>query len=173
VAPESTVVYVDIDPVAVAHGRAILAGNPRAVALRADLRRPADLLRHEDVVRLLDFGRPVAVLLNAVLHFVPDEADPESILLAIKAAMAGGSYLALTHGTEAVDRPGEAEAVVTLYARTPTTVLGRSPARIRNFLSGLEPVEPGVVPVDDWRPDPQPRRDPVAPVILAAVGRKS
>ncbi|HEX5119035.1 MAG TPA: SAM-dependent methyltransferase [Pseudonocardiaceae bacterium] len=172
-APESKVVYVDIDPIAVAHGKAILAGNTQAVSLEADLRKPADILYHEDVVRLLDFGQPVAVLLNCVLHFVPDDADPESILEEIKEAMVSGSYLALTHGTEMDDRPGEAEAVIKLYQRTPTAVVGRSPERIRNFLTGMELVEPGIVPVNNWRPDPEAQQDIVAPSILAAVGRKS
>ncbi|HEX3648200.1 MAG TPA: SAM-dependent methyltransferase, partial [Pseudonocardiaceae bacterium] len=172
-APESKVIYVDIDPIAIAHSRAILAGNPLAEVLQADLRRPADILYHEDVVRLLDFAQPVAVLLNAVLHFVPDDADPEGILAEIKDTLVSGSYLVLTHGTEIGDRPGEAEAVVKLYRQTPTAVMGRGPERIRNFLTGLELVEPGIVPVNEWRPDPEARQDSVAPAILAAVGRKS
>jgi SAM-dependent methyltransferase len=169
-APDGRVVYVDIDPVAVAHSKAILAGNPLAEALRADLREPAEILRHPDVVGLLDLTRPVAVLLNCVVHFVPDDADPEGILAQLKDALVSGGHLVLTHGTELDDRPGEAEAVIKLYRRTPTAVVGRSPERIRGLLDGLELVEPGLVPVHDWRPDAA--GGDVAPGILAAVGRK-
>src|ERR1700742_538713 len=85
--PESRVLYVDIDPVAVAHSHAILAGNPLAGVIEADLQRPGDVLYHPEVLRLLDFSQPVAVLLNAVLHFVPDAADPAGVIAQFREAL--------------------------------------------------------------------------------------
>ncbi|MDQ3824188.1 MAG: SAM-dependent methyltransferase, partial [Actinomycetota bacterium] len=93
------VVYVDIDPVAVAHSRAMLAGNPFADIVQADLRDVAAIFDDSHVRRLLDLSQPVGVLMVAMLHFVPDEADPANIVAQYRKMMPSGSYLAVSHAT--------------------------------------------------------------------------
>jgi S-adenosyl methyltransferase len=103
VAPGARVMYVDIDPVAVAHTREILAGNPWAKVLQGDLRRPIDIVDHPDVTDLLDFSEPVAVVLSAVFHFVSDEDDPFMIITQLRNAVVSGSYIAMSHVTPAAE----------------------------------------------------------------------
>jgi hypothetical protein len=171
-APESRVMYVDIDPVAVAHSQVILADNPLAGVVQADLRRPVDILYHPEVMRLLDFSQPVAVLLNAVLHFVPDSDDPPAILAQIKEAVVAGSYIAMTHGTEVTERVDEQAEIRQLYQSTPTSVTFRDTAAVGRLFTGMELVDPGIVIVSDWHPDPEESGDPVQPAVLAVIGRK-
>jgi S-adenosyl methyltransferase len=171
-APESRVIYVDIDPVAVAHSQVILADNPLAGVVQADLRRPADILYHPEVMRLLDFSQPVAILLNAVLHFLPDSDDPAAILAQIKEAIVAGSYIAMTHGTEIKERADEQAEVNHLYESTPTSVTFRDADQVAHLYSGMELVDPGIVIVTEWHPDPEESDDPVQPAVLAVIGRK-
>jgi hypothetical protein len=93
------VVYIDVDPVAVAHSEALLAADPHTRVFQADLARPDQVLSHPGVLELLDFTQPVAVLLNAVVHFLPDTAHPERVIAQLRDAVVSGSYLTLTHGT--------------------------------------------------------------------------
>jgi S-adenosyl methyltransferase len=171
-APEARVMYVDIDPVAVAHSRAMLAGNPRVGVLEADLRRPADIVNHPHVTQLLDFSEPVAVLLVAVLHFVPDTDDPPTILAQLQDAVVRGSYIALSHGTPVPELEGEVDAIRQLYQRTPTPFHLRTHEQIARLLTDLDLVEPGIVPITDWHPDPRESDIKPQPGVLAAVGRK-
>ena len=171
-APESRIVYVDIDPVAVAHSKAILADNPLADALRADLRHPADILYHEDVVGLLDFSQPVAVLFNSVLHFVPDTSDLIGVLRTIRAELVTGSYVAITHATDVDSLLEEQKRVTELYRNTPTEGRSRTPEEILALVAGMELVAPGLVPVTDWHPDPEETDDEAQPAILAVVARQ-
>jgi hypothetical protein len=170
-APESRVIYVDIDPVAVAHSGAILAGNPGARVVRADLRRPVELLYHPDVLGFLDFSHPVAVLLNAVLHFVSDDDDPAGILAQVRDVLVSGSCLTLSHGVPLPQRASEQEYVHQLYRSTPTSVHLRTPERLRQLLADWDVVEPGMVPVAEWHPDSEDDDDPPQLGILAAVAR--
>jgi hypothetical protein len=151
--PDTRVVYVDIDPVAVAHSRLILAGDRRTTAIRADLRRPAQLLTDTEVCRLLDLSQPVAVLMVAVLHFVPDTDDPAGIIASYRDAIAPGSYLALSHATHD-GQPEQAAPHQALYARTATPMTMRSYGEITKLLDGFDLIEPGVVRLPLWRPDP-------------------
>jgi hypothetical protein len=173
-APGARVLYVDIDPVAVAHSKAILADNPRAGAIEADLRRPAEILNHPDVTELLDFSQPVAVLLIAVLHFVSDDDDPPGIIAQLSDALVSGSYLAISHAAPAptAKRQEELEGVQELYKRTPSPLHLRTRDQLAGLLAGLEIVSPGVVPVTDWHPDPEEADDESQPSMLGAVGRK-
>jgi hypothetical protein len=157
-APESKVMYVD--------------NNPLAGVVQADLRRPADILYHPEVMRLLDFSQPVAVLLNAVLHFVPDSDDPPAIMAQIKEAIVAGSYIAMTHGTEVKERAEEQAEVRQLYQSTPTSVTFRDTEQVARLYSGMTLVDPGVVIITDWYPDPEESDDPVQPGVLAVIGRK-
>jgi hypothetical protein len=152
VAPRARVLYVDRDPVAVAHSRAILAGDPNTRVLQADLRRPAEILDHPDLAATLDLTRPVALLLVAVLHFVPDADGPEEAVHTLRQPLARGSYLVLSHASPS----GTAEKAAThqeLYQRTPTPMTMRTEEQIERFFEGFELVPPGLVPLARWRPD--------------------
>lgn len=172
VAPESRVMYVDIDPIAVAHSRAILKGNVRAGVIQADVRNPDEILYHPDVMGLLDFSQPVAVLLNAVLHFVSDADDPHGIVATLRDELVRDSYVTITHGTVDVTLTDAQESVTKLYDRTPTQVWLRRHDQVLSMLDGLEVVEPGLVPVTSWHPDPDEADDPEIRHILAAIARK-
>jgi hypothetical protein len=170
-APESRVIYVDIDPVAVAHSEAILADNPGARVVLGDLRRPAEILYHPDVLGFLDFAQPVAVLLNLVLHFVSDDDDPAGIVAQIRDGLVAGSHLTVTHGTEIPRRESAQERVRQLYQRTPTSVQWRTREQLAHMLADWELVEPGVVLVTEWHPDSEDADDPPQPGILAVIAR--
>jgi hypothetical protein len=171
--PEARVVYVDVDPVAVAHSRAILAGDDRTDVVHADLRDVQGVLEDPRTVRLLDLSRPVGVLMVALLHFVPAAADPAGVLARYRRAMTPGSYLAVSHATHE-GQPDQAGPHVALYRRTGTPMTMRSRAEIAALLNGFDLVPPGVVFLPQWRPEPgsvgadQPERI----AGFAAVGRR-
>ncbi len=171
--PGSRVVYVDIDPVAVAHSRAILADNPGAAVVHGDARDPERLLGQEEVQRLLDLHQPVAVLMVALLHFVPDDEDASRLVRRLRDAVASGSYLAISHAS-AEGRPAESESHMQLYAQTSTPMLMRSRRAIERFFDGLQLVEPGVVYLPVWRPESPDDVDehPERFTGFAGVGRK-
>jgi SAM-dependent methyltransferase len=151
--PAARVVYVDTDPVAVAHSEAILRGNPRAAVLQADARRPAAILAHPTVRGMLDPGRPTAVLLVAMLHFVTDDDEAAGLVATIRDALPPGGYLVLTHGaTDAAPREAM-ERVVRRYDATTNPTRLRSRAEVAAYFAGLSLVEPGLVLVPRWRPD--------------------
>jgi hypothetical protein len=168
------VVYVDIDPVAVAHARMILADNPLAGVIQADLRQPGEVLAHHELTHLLDLRRPVALLMVAVLHFVPDADDPTTTVADYRDALAGGSYLAISHATEDGQAPRQAAEHRKLYARTPTPMTMRSHDEVAHLLRGWDLVDPGLVRLPLWRPDPadETPESPEAFAGYAAVGRK-
>jgi hypothetical protein len=173
VAPGARVMYVDTDPVAVAHSQEMLAGNPDAGAIQADLRHPAEILDDPAVRGLLDFTRPIGLLLIAVLHFVADADDPAGTVTNLRRRLAPGSYVAISHGIGVpVEREPAQQRVQQLYGRTPTPFHLRTPAQIAGLLGGLDLVEPGLVPITDWRPDPDAAGTPPQP-LLAAVGRQN
>ena len=150
-APGSRVVYVDIDPVAVAHSRAILAGIQDAGIIEADLREPQKILAHSVTRSLVDFDQPAGLLLSAVLHFVGHDEDPWRLTRTLRDALPAGSYLVISHGTdEAVD----AEAAGKVYNSTVSTQIHlRSRAEVVKFFDGFKLVQPGVVFIPEWRPD--------------------
>jgi hypothetical protein len=172
-APDTRVVYVDSDPVAIEHSTAILAGDERTRSVHADLRDPESVLGSPAVAELLDPGEPVAVLMVAVLHFVPDDADPAALVARFRDAVPSGSYLALSHATagEQVDRAAEHRG---FYQQTATPMTMRSRDQVVGLFDGWELVEPGVVYLPQWRPDPDgPAVErPERMTGLAGVGRK-
>ncbi|NUT35227.1 MAG: hypothetical protein HOV79_19400 [Hamadaea sp.] len=172
--PGARVVYVDIDPVAVAHAQAILAGNPHVQAIRADLRKPDDVLARPEVAQVLDLSRPVAVLMVAVFHFVPDGDRPGDIIAAYRDAVPSGSHLAFSHATADGQRPEQAEQHQRLYSRTPTPMIMRTHAEISAFLDGWDLLEPGLVRLPLWRPGDEDvlPEDPETFAGYAAVARK-
>ncbi len=172
-APDARVVYVDVDPVAEEHGRALLADNPLAGVLGADIRRPSDILDSHVVHDLLDFSQQVAVLMFAVLHFVPDADDPAGIVARFVDAVPVGSYLALSHGSPPPQRLDDAATVQRLYQRTSSPLHLRDRSEVAKLVGGLEIVEPGIVAVGEWHPDPEDGADLAHDELLGVVARKT
>ncbi len=155
IAPGARVVYVDNDPLVLIHARALLTGTGPSGQdccgyLDADVRDTATILTGAS--RALDFGRPVAVLMLAVLHFLPPGDDPAAITAALAGALAPGSYVAISHLTSDF-APGPVTAGVKAYnALVPAGITARTHTQITNLFAGLPLVPPGVVPVTEWRP---------------------
>ena len=150
--PGARVVYADIDPVVIAHSKALLAGRQNAAIVQADLREPAEILARADIGRLIDFSQPVGLLLVSVVHFLADEDDPWRIVATFGEGLAPGSYLVLSHGTSE-GRPQTIKAVENLYnANVSTSAHARSRAEILRFFGGFSLVDPGLVYIPEWRP---------------------
>jgi hypothetical protein len=174
-APSSRIVYVDHDPVVLAHARALLTSAPEGATsyIDADLRDPGTIL--QQAAATLDFTRPVAVMLIAVLHLIDDADDPYQIVRDLMAAMPPGSYLAISHLTADFPATAEAEAM-RFFARALTermaeSMVLRDRAEIARFFDGLELVEPGIVQADQWRTDTGPSV-PSKVAVYCGVGRK-
>jgi len=172
--PDGRVVYVDHDPVAVAHSRHILAGDERVTVIHEDLRHVDGILTHPETTRLLDLDQPVALLLLAVLHFIPPEDDPERIVKRLHAALAPGSYVAISHGTADTLSDEVAQRGRELFERTPTPYFARTRAEVERLFAGLDLVEPGVVWTPEWRPEhpDEVGDDPERSAAYVGVGRK-
>jgi S-adenosyl methyltransferase len=168
IAPDARVLYVDSDPMVLAHARALKTGDGTAV-LHADLRDADAILGHPDTRRLIDFSEPLAVLFVAVLHFVPDPDAHEAVARYTSIAVPG-SYLVISHGTTDPD-PGTAEAGTEIYARTANPSTGRSRDDILKFFDGLDPLDPGLVPVQQWRPDEPPAASAGKSWVLGGVAK--
>jgi hypothetical protein len=182
-APDARVVYVDIDPVAVSESLEILEGNDLATAVHGDLRRPAAILDHSQVRKLLDFDRPMALLMMAVLHFVPDDAEASAAVGQFVAAAAPGSYLAVSHtategfalGSASADSVKLGKEIYRQRTATPITL--RTREQVGRFFDGCGGlVDPGLVWMTEWRPDPENpdvdfADDPARSGTWAAVGR--
>ncbi|WP_376981695.1 SAM-dependent methyltransferase [Cryptosporangium minutisporangium] len=150
-ASDARVVYVDIDPVAVAHSQSILEPVPAATVVQADITDPTTVLGHAR--QHLDFSRPVGVLMIALLHFVPESANPGALVARYRDVLAPGSFLGISHGTS--DEQGErGPAMEALYSRSANPLVSRDRAAIERLFDGFELVEPGVVFVPLWRPEP-------------------
>jgi hypothetical protein len=152
VAPESRVVYVDDDPVVLSHARALLASHPAGATdyIDADLREPQKIL--DSAARLLDFSRPVAVLLMAILQHIDDEYDPYAIVSALMDAVPPGSYLALSHPASDINGEEMAKMAGVLNQMMAEKVTFRDRAAVSKFFDGLELAEPGLVQASKWRP---------------------
>ncbi|NUR62144.1 MAG: hypothetical protein HOV87_26310 [Catenulispora sp.] len=172
--PGARVVYVDCDPVAVAHTAALLDGVEGAGAVYADLRATASVLNDSVVGELLDLTRPVGVLMIAVLHFVADQDDPAGVVEAYRQATVPGSYLAITHATSDY-HPELARKAEAVYTRASHQISYRSRDEIAAMVAGYELVEPGLTDMIRWRPDPRSGPDPLGGDVTrysgyAAVG---
>jgi SAM-dependent methyltransferase len=148
----SRVAYVDWDPVAVAHSRAILAGNENTAVIHADLRDPFAVLNDPGLRALIDLDRPVAVLLVAVLHFLQDEDRPAELIATLADEVAPGSYVVVSHASP-VGQPAELARAAELYKRSNSSVRTRSKAEIAALFGELPLVEPGIVPTPLWLPE--------------------
>lgn len=169
--PQARVVYVDIDPVAVARGRQLLVNNPNGTALRGDLTEPEKVLSAPALNELVDFTRPVALLLLNVLHFVPfDKVEPA--VAHYRAALAPGSLLALSHGTADL-QGGDPSGITEVYARAFGQMAMRDHRQVAALFGDFELVEPGIVDLPDWRAENSSLVSRLGPVnCYAAAGIK-
>ena len=153
VAPACKVVYVDNDPMVLAHARALLTSSPQGQCayIDADIREPEKILAA--AAKVLDFTEPVAVVLMAVLQFVPDENDPHALVRRVVEAMPGGSYLVISHPAADIQAAAMAGMATTLNQLMAQRVKPRSRDAVTAFFDGLDLVEPGVIRCPEWRPD--------------------
>ena len=174
VAPGTRVVYVDNDPIVLAHARALLTSQDagETAFIMADLREPKSILDHPTLAATLDLGQPVAVMLVAVLMYFRDTDDPNpfEMVATVMERMPSGSYLAVTHPTPDFNPEETAQAVAAAEAAG-ITLVPRGQAEIARFFSGLDLVDPGVTPVLAWRPD-EPPADPQSAYYWAGIARK-
>lgn len=174
--PSARVAYVDSDPIAVAQSRALLEDTHNTVIAQADVREPEVILTNPDIVTLLDFQRPLALLMVAILHFVTDDAQAGRIVQTYVNKLPKGSYLVLSHGSHDQAPPELVTQIEQLYARSTQPLRSRSRDQITTFFEGFSIVEPGIVFVPVWRPDSSSTlfaRQPSRSAILAGVGKKS
>jgi O-methyltransferase involved in polyketide biosynthesis len=152
--PDPRVVYADIDPIVIVHGRALLADAGTTAAVQGDVRRPEMIFGHPDVRQMIDFDQPVAVLLLGVLHYVAEEEDPYGVMSRIRDSIAPGSQVILSHLT-GDDDPQTMEGSINIVKRAPVSVvsLPRTYAQVERLFEKLEVLDPGIVPVHQWRPD--------------------
>ena len=175
VAPDSRVVYVDNDPIVLIHAKALLTGSSEGhtAFIQADLREPAAILRNPATLEVLDFTEPMALMLVAILHFLPDEDDPASVVRTLVDALPSGSYLVASHVTPEFDPVG-------VHGLESSYRAGGVPAQVRpvdDFIrlafEGLEMIEPGVELVSEWRPEGDGPRPSAAEVSwYGGVARK-
>lgn len=150
VVPGARVVYVDSDPIVRAHADALMASSdPEHIAvLHADVRRPREILDHPDTRRVLDFGKPVGILLVALLHFVQDSDDPARLAETMIGAFPAGSHLVVSHGTADFNPAGALEATETYHATS--SYVPRNGRAIESLFNGLPMIAPGLVPIAQW-----------------------
>jgi S-adenosyl methyltransferase len=174
VAPESRVVYVDIEPVAVAHSQLILEGNQNAVMVQADITEPDMVLFDPNTRRMLDFSKPIGLLAVTIGHHVGNDRDPVGVFGRYRDAVVPGSYLAITHSTSdfAVNRNEETTEMV---RREHINITLRSRAEILELFKGFELVSPGLVTTSQWHPDraDEAATDPCEDGMYAGVGKKA
>jgi hypothetical protein len=174
VAPSSRIVYVDNDPLVLAHAQALLTSGPegRTAYIHADLRDPQAILDHPVTRDVLDFTQPVALMLVAILHFIPDEDKPAEIVATLLDALPPGSYLVASHGTTEHDPSAADAGARTARAAGISIHLRDSGDFARLAFSGLELVPPGVVLVSEWRRDAGPNPTPAEVGWYGGVARK-
>jgi hypothetical protein len=167
--PGIRVVYADHDPIVLGQSRAVLSQAGNATVIRADLREPESIITHPDLNRLIDWSQPVALLLIAVLHFVTDKDGPAGIMRQLRQAMAPGSYVAISHGHHDGDEAAVRQ-ILDVYKDASVPAVIRPRGEIAALFDGLDLVDPGLVPLSDWRPEP--RSYPAGEVWgLGGIGR--
>jgi hypothetical protein len=169
--PATRVVYLDNDPIVLVHAEALLADDKSTFVVEGDLRDPGAIVSHPDVRKHLDWEQPIGLLMCGILHYVLDEEHPGDMVDTLYRALPSGSYVFIHH-LLAVEDP--AAAVLQEQMRTG---LGRAQFRtmdeVRQLFDGLDLVEPGLVAVPDWRPEPSANRDhPVLEMACVGVARK-
>ncbi|GHH69825.1 hypothetical protein GCM10017673_20920 [Streptosporangium violaceochromogenes] len=172
IVPECRIVYVDNDPLVLAHARALLVGTPEGAThyIDADLRDPHRILR--DAGETLDLTRPVALMLLGILHHIVDDEDAYRVVRDLVEALPSGSYLAIAHATAEVHGEAMHEAMRRFMERGGTPIVARDRGRIAEFFDGLELLEPGVVSCSRWRPEPSPWGEPAEVSQFCGLARK-
>ncbi|MBB4929592.1 hypothetical protein F4561_000412 [Lipingzhangella halophila] len=160
-APESRVVYVDIDPIVLVHGHALLADNPNTTVITADMTQPEHILGHPDTQRLIDFNQPVGVLMFSIPHCIPDDEGARRAIQGPMEHAASGSYLAISHVVS--EDPVAAAEMSAAVVEQGVPWKTRTPDVLDGWLRELEPVEPGLGDIVNWRPDPTQPPLPPAP----------
>ncbi|MFI6625411.1 SAM-dependent methyltransferase [Streptomyces sp. NPDC050528] len=172
IAPESRIVYVDNDPLVLVHAQALLTSAPEGACayVDADVRDPERIL--EAAAQTLDFGKPIALTMLGILGQIPDSDEPEAVVARFLDALPPGSYLALTDGT---DTNAALNQAISVYnANSASSYHLRSPERIAAFFDGLDAVEPGIVPISRWHPEPvDVGRDTSVENTICGIGRKA
>jgi len=172
IAPDSRVVYVDYDPIVLAHARALLTSSEEGATdyIDADLRDTGTILTQ--AAQMLDFTRPVAITLIAILHAIPDSDDPYAIVATLMDAVPSGSYLALSHSASDLLRAGQRQGLENVTSRMiQQQFTYRSHEQVAGFFAGMDLLAPGLVRVEEWRPDPG-TNGPGRSHLWCAVGRK-
>ncbi|MFG1703333.1 SAM-dependent methyltransferase [Nonomuraea sp. M3C6] len=178
VAPGTRVVYVDHDPIVLVHGRALLAVDDSTTIVAADLTDPDTIIDDPEVRRLIDFGEPVGLLMFAILHHLPDRDDPAGIAARMMERLPPGSYLAVSHfhnpGPERPEVSKQAYAAEKIFNETLGTGRWRTRKQILAYFDGLDLLEPGLVPLPEWRPDADDKAEPgiTYHTFVGAVARK-
>src|SRR5689334_2759493 len=151
-APDSRIVYVDNDPIVLLHAQALLKSTPQGACdyIQADLHDPDAILA--GAARTLDFGQPVALMLLAILQFIPDEEDPWGLVTQLLAPLPAGSYLVISHPTDDFNPNRQGESIQRYNERVADQATLRGHDETARFFAGLELAEPGVVAVSQWRP---------------------
>jgi hypothetical protein len=173
IAPETRVLYVDHDPLVLAHARALMTSSSQGQTefIMADLRDPDAILADPALAKTLDLSQPIGLILVAILMYFRDDENPQGMVSTLLDALPSGSYVAVTHPTADFD-PAAFQAASAAAEHAGITLVSRSKADIEDFFTGLEIVEPGVVPVLTWHPDDGPPEDPNAAYYWAGVARK-
>jgi hypothetical protein len=174
VAPDSRIVYVDNDPIVLAHARALMTSDPAGATafIQADFREPGKILADPALHRTLDLDKPVALVLVAILHFFTDDENPQGIVSSLVDALPSGSYLTITNLTADFMDPDQAARAELAGQQGGITYVPRSQAEVAAFFGGLHLVDPGVVPMQAWRPDGGALTGPHGPTSYAAMARK-
>jgi hypothetical protein len=176
VAPEARVVYVDNDPLVLAHARALLTSSRagRTQYLDADLREPEKILADPALRGTLDLTRPVGLMLVAVLHFIRETAEATRVVRTLLEALPAGSYLVASNATTDFSDAATTARYRAMIAAGQVDAFPRTMDEMADIFAGLEVVEPGIVAVSDWRSaaEPQPRPRPSEVAVYGAVGRK-
>ncbi|SEF89059.1 S-adenosyl methyltransferase [Nonomuraea solani] len=175
-APDARVVYVDNDPIVLAHARALLADDAGTIAVHGDITDPGAILADPAVTGHLDFGRPTAVLMSAVLHFVPGDREAADIVTALRRPLVAGSHLLISHFYTPDSENAKVKAGQQVYKSTqPGALSARSLRQITAFFDDMTLLAPGLVPVKSWRPECDIDRlaeiDLSIPGLVGAVGR--
>lgn len=151
--PAARVVYVDVDPIVIAHSSAILGGTAHTLALQADVRHPEQIIEHPEVRRALDWTRPLGIVAIALFHFISDDAEVLHIVDVLRKSLPPGSYIVITHATADSVSALVAEEGEHNYQRANLPLHFRSHDQVARFFEGLDLVPPGVVYLPLWRPD--------------------
>jgi hypothetical protein len=150
--PESRVVYVDHDPVVLAHCRDMLQGLPNVAIIEHEFSQPDKILADADLPGLIDFSQPVGIMLLSILHFIPDSDDPAGVIARLLASFPSGSHVAISHGTpDAVPAVNDVERD---FDKATEQARVRTRAEVLRLVDGLDIVPPGLVWLPEWRPDP-------------------